>query len=92
VNKSQLVDAVAQKTGQSASAAGESVAAVLEAITEALVAKDKVTIPGFGTFETRDRAARTGRNPQTGEAIEVAASTVPAFKAGSDLKKKVSGK
>lgn len=92
MNKSQLVDAVAQKTGQSGSAAGESVAAVIEAITEALVAGDKVTIPGFGTFETRERSARTGRNPQTGEPIEVAASTVPAFKAGSDLKKKVSGK
>ncbi len=92
MNKSQLVEDVATRADVDKATADRAVAAVLEAITEALVARDKVTIPGFGTFETRDRDARTGRNPQTGEAIQVAATTAPAFKAGADLKRKVAGR
>jgi DNA-binding protein HU-beta len=89
MNKRDLVDAVADKADLSTIAAESAVNAVVEAISEALAAGDKVTIPGFGTFETRDRSARSGRNPQTGEAIEIAATTAPAFKAGSALKQAV---
>jgi len=92
MNKSELIAAVAEGADLSKADADKAVAAVLDTISGALAQKDKVTLPGFGTFETRERSARTGRNPQTGEAIEVAASTVPAFKAGSELKRKVSGR
>lgn len=64
--------------------ADRAIGAVLDAITEALVAGDKVSLPGFGIFETRERAARTGRNPQTGEALEIAASTAAAFKPAAE--------
>ena len=86
MNKSDLVDAVATATGSNRAAAGEAVDAVLSSIQTTLVNGDKVTLPGFGTFEVRSRAARTGRNPQTGEAIQVKASKAPAFKAGAGLK------
>ncbi len=92
MNKTELIARVAEKTDLTKKAAGDAVEAVLETITEALSAGDKVTIVGFGTFEVRDRAARRGVNPATGEAIDIPASRVPAFKAGKSLKEKVGGK
>ena len=86
MNKAELVDAVASATGAPRSSAEASVAAVLDSITNALKNGDKVAITGFGTFEVRARAARTGRNPQTGATIQVKASKAPAFKAGAALK------
>jgi DNA-binding protein HU-beta len=86
MNKGDLVDAVADATGDSKAAASAAVDAVLDSITGALKKGDKVQISGFGTFEVRARAARQGRNPQTGEAIQIAASKAPAFKAGKALK------
>lgn len=89
MNKTELRDAVAEKTELSGAQADQALAAVLDTITSALAAGDKVTLPGFGTFETRERNARQGRNPQTGETMDIAASTAPAFKAGAQLKKAV---
>lgn len=86
MNKGELVDAVASATGDSKAGASASVDAVLDAITSALKGGDRVQISGFGTFEVRERAARMGRNPQTGAAMPIAASKAPAFKAGKALK------
>ena len=83
MNKTELVAAVAQKAELSKKDAEKAVAAVTAAITDALCAGDKVQL---GTFEVRNREARTGKNPRTGEAIQIAASKVPAFKAGKALK------
>lgn len=91
MNRSELRDAIASETGLSGAQADKALGATLDAITAALTKGDKVTLAGFGTFETRDRAARQGRNPQTGATIDIAASTAPAFKAGAALKKAVSG-
>lgn len=91
MNKTELRDAVAAAADLTGAQADKAVNAVIDSITQALVAGDKVTLPGFGTFETRERSARQGRNPQTGETIDIAASTAPAFKAGAQLKKAVSG-
>ena len=91
MNKLQLTEAVAEKANVSKKVAAEAVAAVLDAITDALVAGEDVKITGFGGFEVKERAARTGRNPKTGEAVEIAASKYVAFSAGSDLKAKVNG-
>lgn len=91
MNKSQLRDAVAARTDLSSAQADAALDAVLAAVTEAVAAGDKVTLPGFGTFEARQRSARTGRNPQTGAELEIPASTAPAFKAGSAFKKAVAG-
>jgi len=86
MNKTELVAAVAAKAGLSKKDADAAVSATIGAITDALKADDKVALVGFGTFEVRARAARMGKNPQTGEAIKIAASKVPAFKAGKALK------
>jgi len=86
VNKSELIDIVASKADISKSAAGDALDAVLEGITSALKKGDGVTFVGFGTFSVSDRAARTGRNPRTGEAIQIAASKLAKFKAGKALK------
>jgi DNA-binding protein HU-beta len=86
VNKGDLVNAVADATGDSKAAAAAAVDAVLDSIEGALKKGDKVQISGFGTFEVRHRAARQGRNPQTGATIEIKASNAPAFKAGKALK------
>ncbi len=86
MNKSELIAAVAKEAELSKKEAEAAVNAVTAAITEALKNDDKVQLVGFGTFETRQRAARTGKNPRTGEKIEIAASKVPAFKAGKALK------
>ncbi|MEO7803384.1 MAG: HU family DNA-binding protein [Actinomycetota bacterium] len=86
MNKAELVEAVAEATSDSKARAGEFVDATLDTIQAALAGRDKVTIPGFGTFSARPRAARTGRNPQTGAPVKIKATTVPAFKPGSELK------
>ena len=89
MNRKELVEAVAGDTGMSRLAAAETVDAVLEAVAASLAAGEPVTVPGFGTFEVRERAARTGRNPQTGETIEIAASRLPAFRAAKALRDRV---
>lgn len=86
MNKTDLVDAVADSAGLSKADAGRALDAMVDAITGALQAGDSVSLVGFGTFSVRDRAARTGRNPRTGETIQIAASKNPAFKAGKALK------
>ncbi len=89
MNKSELIEAVAAKTEISKAAAGRAVEAVLDSIAETVAKGDTVSVIGFGTFESRKRAARTGKNPQTGEALKIAATTVPAFKAGKAFKDRV---
>ena len=86
MNKAELVKQIAEDAGIEKRAAEEALRVTLHAITDAVAAGDKVTIPGFGTFERRERAAREGRNPQTGETIKIAKSKVPAFKAGAGFK------
>lgn len=86
MNKSELIDAIAASADLSKASAGRALDAALEAITGALKDSDSVALVGFGTFSVKQRAARTGRNPQTGNPIEIAAATVPAFKAGKALK------
>ena len=86
MNKTQLIEAVAAKTELTKKDAEAAVNAAIAAVVEALKAGDKVQLVGFGTFEVKERAARTGRNPQTGEAIEIAASKAPAFSAGKAFK------
>ncbi len=89
MKKTQLIDVVAAKTGLKKKDADAAVAAVLEAIEEALAEGEKVQLIGFGTFEVKERAERVGRNPATGEEIKIAACKYPAFSAGSKLKDKV---
>ena len=91
MNKLQLTEALVQKTGMTKKAAAEAVSAIIDVIGEALAAGDDVKITGFGGFEVKERAARTGRNPKTGEAVEIPASKYVAFSAGSTLKDKVNG-
>ena len=86
MNKTELIAAVAEKTDLSKKDADAAVSAVLGAITDALKAGDKIQLVGFGTFEVRNRAAKQGRNPRTGETMTVPASKDPAFKAGKALK------
>ncbi|MDK6862687.1 MULTISPECIES: HU family DNA-binding protein [Nosocomiicoccus] len=86
MNKTDLINAVSDKADLTKKDAGAAVDAVFEAIQGSLTKGEKVQLIGFGTFEVRERAARKGRNPQTGEEIEIAASKVPAFKAGKALK------
>lgn len=89
MNKTDLINAVAEKSELSKKDAAKAVDAVFESIQTALANGDKVQLIGFGNFEVRERAARKGRNPQTGEEIEIAASKVPGFKPGKDLKEAV---
>ena len=89
MNKSDLVDAVAGKADMSKAEAGRAVDAVLGSVGDALGGGDSVSLVGFGTFSVRHRAARMGRNPQTGATMQIAASKVPVFKAGKGLKDKV---
>ena len=86
MNKTELVANVAEKAGLTKKDAEKALGAVIESIEEALVEGDKIQLIGFGTFEVKDRAARTGRNPQTGKEIKIAASRNPVFKAGKALK------
>ena len=86
MKKAELAAVVAEKTNLTKKDADAAITAVVEAVTEALVKGDKVQLVGFGTFEVRERGARTGKNPRTGEVIEIAACKQPAFKAGKALK------
>ncbi|KPV44883.1 HU family DNA-binding protein [Alicyclobacillus ferrooxydans] len=86
MNKADLVQAVAERTGVTKRDVTQVVDTVFDVIQETLSQGDKVQLVGFGNFEIRERAARKGRNPQTGEVIEIAASKVPAFKAGKNLR------
>ncbi len=89
MNKTQLVEAVVEKSGLKKKEAEAAVNAVTEAIAEALKAGDKVQLVGFGTFDVKERAAREGRNPRTGETIKIAACKHPTFTAGKALKDSV---
>ncbi len=89
MNKTELIAKVAETAELTKKDAGQVVDAVFEAITGALKGGEKVQLMGFGTFEVRERAARKGRNPQSGEEIEIPASKLPAFKAGKELKEAV---
>jgi DNA-binding protein HU-beta len=89
LNKSELVDAVAGKTGGSKREVGDMLDALIDTVETQVSRGEKVSLPGFGTFERRERSARTARNPQTGEPLQIPASKVPAFKAGSAFKQKV---
>lgn len=86
MNKADLVGKVADKAGLTKKDAEKAINAFVASVQEALVKKDKVQLIGFGTFEVKERAARTGRNPQTGETIKIAASKAPVFKVGKALK------
>ena len=90
MNKAELIAAVAAKTGLTKKDAEKVVSATIDAITAALAKGDKVQLAGFGIFEVKHREARTGRNPRTGETMEIAASKVPSFKAYNGLKDSVS--
>ncbi|MFL2545905.1 MAG: HU family DNA-binding protein [Candidatus Rariloculaceae bacterium] len=89
MNKAELVDAVASAANLSKADAGRAVDAVLSSISGSLSSGQQVSIVGFGTFSVKHRAARAGRNPRTGETIQIAASNVPGFKAGKALKEAV---
>ncbi len=86
MNKSELIDAIADSADLSKVAAGKALDATISAISEALKKGDSVSLVGFGIFTVRERAARAGRNPQTGEVLKIKASKAPAFKAGKTLK------
>ena len=92
MNKADLVAKVAEKSGVTKKDAEKAVAGIFAAVQEALVAGGKVQVLGFGTFEVKERAARTGRNPQTGEELQIAASKNPSFKPGKALKEAVNVK
>ncbi|HIR12284.1 MAG TPA: HU family DNA-binding protein [Candidatus Fimenecus excrementavium] len=89
MNKTELIAAVAEKANLSKKDAEAAVSAVLDAVTDELVKGGKVQLIGFGSFEVRERAAKQGRNPKTGEAMQIPATKVPAFKAGNALKNAV---
>ena len=91
MKKDELVSAIAESTDLSKADADRALKAVVDAITGAVASGDKVQIPGLGTFEPRERSAREGRNPQTGETIQIAATTVPGFKPATAFKQAVSG-
>ena len=86
VNKSQLIECIASGADISKAAAGRALDSFTDAVTKALKDGDQVALVGFGTFAVRERSARSGRNPQTGETIQIAAAKVPSFKAGKALK------
>ena len=91
MTKKELIKKIAEEQVISQKQASAIVDSVFDSIVAAVAAGDKVNIPGFGTFESKTRAARTGRNPRTKEAVEIPASTVPSFKAGKAFKEKVNG-
>ena len=86
MNKTELIDAVAEGADISKAAATRAVDTMLDSISKSLANGDQVTLVGFGTFSVKERAARTGRNPRTGEPIDIPAAKVPGFKAGKALK------
>ena len=91
MNRKELVEALATKTESTKADAERAVAGLIDIVSATLKKGDSVTLVGFGTFEVRKRAARTGRNPKTGEALKIKAAKVPAFKAGATLKATVNG-
>lgn len=91
MTKNELIEAIATKTDSSKAQTERGVHALIEVISETLKKGDSLALTGFGTFEVRDRAARTGRNPRTGEELKISASRIPAFKAGAALKAAVNG-
>ncbi len=92
MNRTDLVGTVARETGLTAVQAEAALGAALSGIVAAVAAGDRVSLPGFGTFEARERAARSGRNPQTGEALEIPASVAPAFKPAAAFKQAVAAR
>jgi DNA-binding protein HU-beta len=89
VNKSELIEAIAASADIPKAAAARALDAMVETVTDSLKKGDSVSLVGFGTFQVKERAARTGRNPQTGQPIEISAAKVPSFKAGKALKDSV---
>ncbi|MBB5398211.1 HU family DNA-binding protein [Paraburkholderia sp. BR13439] len=89
MNKQELIDAVAAATGESKAATGQTIDAIVEAVTKAVVGGDTVQLVGFGSFSTGARAARVGRNPSTGEEIQIAAAKTVKFTAGKAFKEAV---
>ena len=89
MNKAEFVAMIAEKSGLTRKQADAAVAAFTQTVIETLKSGDKVQLMGFGTFEIKDRPARTGRNPATGESIEIAASKAPVFKAGKAFKDEI---
>ena len=92
MNRSELVNAIAEQTGATKTLTDTMLTAFMDTVTNNIRSKDGVRLVGFGTFKTTKRKARTARNPQTGEEIKVPARLAPVFKAGSELKEAVSGK
>ena len=92
MNKTELIEAIAKESKLSKKDAEAALSAYTTVVTKALKKGDKVTLVGFGTYEVRKRAARTGKNPQTGETIKIAAAKIPAFKPGKGLKDAVNSK
>ena len=92
MNKSELIEVAAKEADISKAAAGKALDAIVAAVTKAVSKGDSVTLIGFGTFSSSKRAARTGRNPQTGKELKIAATTVPKFKAGAGFKAAVARK
>jgi DNA-binding protein HU-beta len=86
VNKTEMIDAIAAAADLPKAAAGRALDAVIDSIAQSLKKNEQVTLVGFGTFVVKERAARTGRNPKTGEAIEIKAARLPGFKPGKALK------
>lgn len=91
MNRKELIETLATKTGSTKADADRNIAALIEIITSTLKKGDSISLVGFGSFEVRKRAARAGRNPQTGAALKIKAAKVPAFKAGATLKAAVNG-
>jgi DNA-binding protein HU-beta len=91
MNKNELIEAIAAKTDSSKAETERGIRALQEVISETLQKGESITLPGFGTFEVRERIERTGRNPKTGEKLKIAASKVAAFKSGATLKAAVNG-
>ena len=92
MNKGELIDTIASSTGESKRVVGDILDATINTIEGAVKKGERVSLPGFGTFERRQRSARTARNPRTGEEIQVPATKVPAFKPGATFKSNVSGR
>jgi len=92
VNKAELTDRLAARLDVTKKLAGEAIEAIVDEITKSVAKGDKVAISGFGVFEKADRAARVGRNPQTGDTVKIKATSVPKFRAGADFKSAVAGK
>ncbi|BCT69545.1 HU family DNA-binding protein [Nitrosospira sp. NRS527] len=92
MNKTEFIEAMATRTGCSKADANRALGALIEIISDTLQKGDSLSLPGFGSFEVRSRAARTGRNPKTGEELKIAAAKVPAFKPGAAIKAAVNGK